>query len=145
MAPRTDQESGQQGHRQLEHTADLALEIWAASEEAVLEEGLRALVGILTGGARVAPSHSLEVAIDALDPEDRLVRWLNELLYLATVQGFLACEAEIDLHPGGIRARLRGEAGGKTRLATEVKSVTYHGLRLSRQNGRLSARVVLDV
>jgi SHS2 domain-containing protein len=145
MAPQADQESGDRGHRQVEHTADLALEIWAPSEEEVLEEGLKALVGILTGGARVAPRHSREVAIEALDPEDRLVRWLNEVLYLATVERFLACEAQIQLTPGGIHARLRGETDGRTRLQTEVKSVTYHGLALSRQDGGLIARVVLDV
>lgn len=145
MAPQANQESGHRGHRQVEHTADLALEIWAASEEDVLEEGLLALVGILTGGARIAPSQSRKVEIEALDPEDRLVRWLNEVLYLATVERFLACEAQIELTERGIRAELRGEAERSARLETEVKSVTYHGLSLSRQDGRLIARVVLDV
>jgi SHS2 domain-containing protein len=145
MAPQADQESGDRGHRQVEHTADLALEIWGPTEEAVLEEGLFALVAILTGGATVAPRQSRTVGIEALDPEDRLVRWLNEVLYLATVEGFLACDAQIELTERGIRARLRGEAGSNRRLETEIKSVTYHGLSLSRQDGRLTARVVLDV
>jgi len=145
MAPQTDQESGDRGHRQVEHTADLALEIWARSEEGVLEEGLRALVAILTDGAKISPNARREVQLEALDPEDRLVRWLNEVLYLATVEGFLACEARIQLTPRGVRAVLAGEAESGSRLQAEIKSVTYHGLALSRQDGRLTARVVFDV
>jgi hypothetical protein len=33
------------GHRSVEHTADLAVELWASDEPALLVEGARALVG----------------------------------------------------------------------------------------------------
>jgi SHS2 domain-containing protein len=134
------------GHRQIEHTADLALEIWAPSEEALLEEAARAVVGILTDGATLGSGQEHAVELETLDPPDRLVRFLNEILYLATVEGFLCVSASLELRPGGLRGTLFGEGGAFDRLTTEIKSATYHDLRLLRRtDGTYGARVVMDV
>ena len=132
------------GHRQLEHTADLALELWGASEVEVLRQGLLAVIEILTEGATVQPRERRVVTVDALDPADRLVRWLNEILFHAAVHGFVAADAEIELHDAGLRATLAGEADSP-RIRTEIKSATYHDLALEHRDGRWVARVVLDI
>lgn len=137
------------GHRQVEHTADLALEVWAADEAQLLEEAMQAVVEILTGGARLSPNANRVVELDALDSEDRLVRWLNEILYLAMVEGFTPCEASITLREAGLRAELRGDAradpGDPGPLVTEIKSATYHALRVEVSPEQARARIVLDV
>jgi SHS2 domain-containing protein len=133
------------GHRQVEHTADLALELWAESEELLLVEGARALIEILTEGVEILETSERELRIEALDDEDRLVQWLNQVLLLAILEGFLLADAELRLYPGGLEARLRGEAAALDKIRTELKSVTYHDLHLSREAGRWEARVVIDV
>lgn len=131
------------GHRQVEHTADLAIELWADSEEGLLCEGARALAEILNEGAPCPVDETREIEIESIDPGDRLVQWLNELVYLATVDGFLVGDAEVRLHPEGLAARVRG--AGHDGLPAEIKSATYHDLEIDHRDGRWHARVVLDV
>lgn len=146
------------GHRSIEHTADVALELWAPDEAALLVEGARALVELLTEGAAVPgpttadaptevtpPLRERSIELRALDPEDRLVRWLGEVLYLAGTEGFLVHDATLELPGSDLRGTVRGQAGAADRLRTEIKAVTYHDLRLDRGPGRVCARVVLDV
>ncbi len=133
------------GWRALDHTADLALSVWAESEAALLAQAARALVCVMTDDARPGPRRSWdtrELALDALDPEDRLVRWLNEVIYLAVAEGFLTRAADVRLDGNGLAARLAGERGA---VATELKSATYHDLHLTGDGGRWRARFVVDV
>lgn len=132
------------GHRQVEHTADVALELWGPNEAALLEQGALAVVELLTDGATVAATEERELELEAIDDGDRLVRWLNEVLWLAMVEGFVVAAASFDLEdPGRLRVRVRGDR--TTPIATEIKSATYHDLQIVREGSRLRARVVLDV
>jgi SHS2 domain-containing protein len=133
------------GHRQVEHTADIALELWAASEPELLIEGARALVEIMTEGALVGAPAEKTVEIDAVDSEDRLVCWLNEVLYLAVTEGFLFAEGDLVLTGTGLSGKLRGDAEAHDRIRTELKSVTYHDLELEHGQDGVRARLVIDV
>lgn len=131
------------GHRSVEHTADLAFVAWAPSEAGVLVEAASAMIELLLDGAAgPAATHSVSVQLDALDPEDRLVRWLSEVLYRATVDNFVVVAAELTLLPTGLHAKL---VGGAATLQTEIKAVTYHDLQLQRRGTQWHARVVFDV
>jgi SHS2 domain-containing protein len=138
------------GHRQLDHTADLALEIWAPTESELLVEGARALLEVLIEGVSLDvpsdPASTRTVELQALDREDRLVRWLNEILVLAVNEGFLCVEADITLEgEASLSACLRGHAEAHEAVTTELKSVTYHDLYLAREGSRWRATVVVDV
>lgn len=134
------------GYRPTEHTADLAFELWGPTEADVLVQGMRAVCDELTDGHRPSDADRRAVTLEALDPADRLVRWLNEILYLATVQGFVPRWAEIVLSDGLLRAVLFGQDDAHHLLHTEIKSATYHDLVLAKQpDGQWRATVVMDV
>jgi SHS2 domain-containing protein len=133
------------GHRQIEHTADLALEIWGPDEISVLCEAARAVVAIVTEHAKVQPTDERRIELETLDGADRLVRWLNEVLFLATVEKFLVCDADLLLGEGSLTATLVGQADAGHLLRTEIKSATYHDLMLEHRDGGVLARVVMDV
>jgi len=133
------------GHRQIEHTADLAFEIWGADLGELLQEGARAVVDVLTGERPPTGADSRDVVIDAIDDEDRLVRWLNEVIWLALGEGFVVDRAELETTPEGLRGRVFGRAGARDCIVTEVKSATYHDLSIARDGDRLVATVVMDV
>lgn len=146
VRPPEDAHVTESGYRLGEHTADLLLELWAPTEEALLVAGARAVVDLLVEGAAVEARASRLLAIrGAVDREDRLVRWLNEILALAVLEGFLVADAEVTLVEGGLRATLRGEADAAGRIRTELKSATYHGLSVEGADGRWTAQVVIDV
>ena len=133
------------GYRQVDHTADLALEMWASTEADLLRVGARAVVEVLTEGCPVTADTSREIAFNALDPEDRLVQWLNEIIYIAVTHGFLFDSGELSLGDLSLEATVRGEAGGSDKICTELKSATYHDLSLRRNDGGWRAFVVIDV
>ncbi len=129
------------GHRQIEHTADLALEVWADSEAELLEEAAQALVEIMTEGATIPSDSERKIDLDAFDREDRLVRWLNEVIFLAVNSGFLLQSAQLHLDGDtGLSAIAKGSERAEL-LTGELKSVTYHELVV--RDG--FARFVVDV
>lgn len=135
-----------QGHRQVDHTADLALELWAPTEEDLLLEGARALIEIMTEGATPGAEARRHVVLEPVDDQDRLVQWLNEIIYAAVVDGFLFAAVErLTIAGGRLEAELAGEANAHQRIAGELKSATYHDLQLGREDGLWRARVVIDV
>ena len=134
------------GHRQVDHTADLALELWGESEVDVLLAGAEAVIAIMTEGGEVAARAERRVVIDAVDAQDRLVQWLNEIVFAAVSDGFLFGSADIALEGAtGLAATVRGEAEAGERVVVELKSATYHDLELRERGGAWQARVVIDV
>lgn len=144
------------GYQQVDHTADLAISIWAPDLESLFEEGAFALVDIMTEGAarrdstkgpdtREGPD-ARTLQIEALDLEDLLIQWLNEVIYLAVTEGFTVSHAELSLGanaPHNLEAKVQGSE--QSQLKGELKSATYHGLELKKQDGAWRAFVVIDV
>ncbi|OPZ60935.1 MAG: hypothetical protein BWY87_00148 [Deltaproteobacteria bacterium ADurb.Bin510] len=131
-------------YRQLDHEADLALEVWGANQAALLTEAALALADFM--GARTeSGSASVDVAVAGLDLADALVRWLQEVLYWITVRGLRLAAAEAEPGPDfAVRGRLIGQ-WSQAGLAREIKAVTYHGLELVESPGRQTARLVCDL
>ena len=134
------------GHRQVDHTADLALELWGESEVDLLVAGAEAVIAIMTEEGEVAARAERRVVIHAVDPQDRLVQWLNEIVFAAVSDGFLFGSADIALDGAtGLAATVRGEPAAGERVVAELKSATYHDLELAERGGAWRARVVIDV
>jgi SHS2 domain-containing protein len=131
------------GYREIEHTADWELEVWAPDLATLLEQaarGMYALAGArLQGGARLRRSLELE----AHDPEDLLVAFLSELLYLGEDEGMGFDAYRIWIQGEKLTAELNGAplAG----LDKEIKAVTYHNLDIQKGPRGLEVRIVFDV
>lgn len=123
----------------------MALEIWGPDEPAMLVAGAVAIAEILTDGAQVGGTDSRRVQLEAIDAEDRLVRWLGEILYWASVEGFVVARAELEVTAEGLVGTAHGVEGAADLVKTEIKAATYHDLRVVRGPDGVRARVVLDV
>jgi SHS2 domain-containing protein len=141
-----------QVYRWVEHTAELELELDAATERGVLADALRALEELLEGGQgrpgdRVGePCSQLErraLRAAARDRPALLAAWLEELLFLSESEGFIPVEIEdLSLGADWLSAIVAGRIGESRPL---VKAVTYHRLRFEPAEGRYRGRVVFDV
>ena len=128
-------------HRWIEHTAELELEIDAATEEGVFVEAAEALRALLGMRAHGGPALR-QVEAAASDRPALLADWLNELVFLSE-QGFVPERVvALELGDAGLRATVEGRTGEPRSL---VKAVTYHRLRLEPEGVRWRGRVVLDV
>jgi SHS2 domain-containing protein len=125
----------------VDHTAEIELAIEAASEREVFADALAALAELLGIEGEAEGRRTLSVA--ASDRPALLAAWLEELLFLAEVEGFEAVSLEaLELAPGRLGATVAGHLGHPPPL---VKGVTYHGLTFEPTASGYRASVVLDV
>jgi SHS2 domain-containing protein len=132
------------GFREVAHTADWELEVWAPDLTNLLEQAARGLYAIsgtrLQSGDRQARSLDLH----ALDAESLLVRFLTELLWLGQQDGLAFDSFWLTLDPGwSLHADLSGAPiAGQEK---EIKAVTYHNLVIRRVSKGLAVNIVFDV
>ena len=130
-------------YRWVDHTAEVELEIEAGTEEAVFAEALRALAELLGVGSGDAGVSRRALAVSAPDRAALLAAWLEELVFLAESDGFVAQRIEsIELTADAIDGTVSGVVGEPRPL---VKAVTYHRLSFERAADGYVASVVLDV
>ncbi len=137
-------------YRFVEHTADVAASISAATLPRLFANASCALADLICDRRTVRPAGRLAVQVRGSGPEDLLVRWLSELLYLHESRGFVFARFVLD-RVDRRTLTARGAAAGEPfdpsrhRLLREVKAVTYHQIRMRRAGGRWRVRVVFDV
>ena len=129
-------------YRWVDHTAEVELEIEAASEREVLEEAVRALAELL-GIETARGEERRTVTLQAGDRPALLAAWIEELAFLAESEGFVATHViDVNLGPAALKATVTGVLDEPPPL---VKAVTYHRLTFEPSGGRYLARVILDV
>jgi SHS2 domain-containing protein len=133
------------GYDIIDHTSEVQVRLRAASLADLLAEAGRALAAIqLRGAGAPAAGEWRPVEVTAADSAGLLADWLNELVYLAETERWVATEFELRTEG---RGTLIGHARGVTldRLPGLVKAATMHGLHVVEIPGGLAAEVILDV
>lgn len=141
-----------EGSQPVDHTADVALRVWARDREGLFCQAAVGLLNLLTERSCVRLAERTKVAIEGLDLEELLVGWLNEILYLndsgqqrfAQIEGLQIAEAGDGFR---LEAVLLGEGFDPDRhpAGAGVKAATYHGLRIDpRARDGYDLTIVLD-
>jgi SHS2 domain-containing protein len=131
-----------------EHTADLGIRVFGRTYEEVFANAAYALFDFLTNLDNVGESLSCKIQVEAVDPEELLVRWLSELLFLSESRGYLFKDFSFShLDQTSLQAEAHGETFDPSRhkLKAEVKAVTYHQVEVKEKDGRWEARVIFDI
>ncbi len=143
---------------ELEHTADLAIEIYGENLSELFRNARTAFYSILLGldDLSVIPEgqRDYQIELKENDVETLLHSFLSELNYLFTVKSML-------LHPVQNLAILPTEKEGVTlklnakavfpvpqnlkEQALEIKAVTLHQFKIWQEKKHLTARVIFDV
>lgn len=132
-------------HELRQHTSEMELHIRAGSLGDLLAEAGRALGEVqLTGADCVLGGPARSIRVSSSDRAALLVDWLNELIFLADIDRWVAMDFSIDLaKPTEVRAR--GSGVTLQRAPSRVKAATFHGLRIEDVPGGLEADLILDV
>ena len=120
----------------------------AANLDEVFAEAGRGFFSMIVDDLdQVARTQRLHLAVRGRDPADLLVDWLHELLVAFETRGVVLSGFEVRLGHDGLEAECRGEAldPDRHRLLHEVKAVTYHGLRVERDEEGWVAEVIVDI
>lgn len=131
-------------YREIEHTADWSLKVWAPSREGLFVDAAQGMYAL--AGARAAPGDAERYTIEcqAEDYEALLVAWLQEWLFRTETRGQVFEGFHIDrLTP----TRLSGGAVGRPagHLDKLIKAVTYHNLQIDSTAEGFETTIVLDV
>lgn len=139
------------GYTFIDHTADVAADLTGRTLAELFVAAAQALTDTVTALDRVHPVVTQFVTVEAATLEDLLVDWLNELIYRFEVQNMLVSGAMLDIDERAGRwhlsATIAGEMLDPSRHPSRVlvKSATYYGLVVTRQDEAWRARIVLDI
>lgn len=132
----------------LEHTADLRIRVRGRSFRGLLQNAVYALTDTLVDARVVRGIRSRKIRVRQSSRELLLARLLQEVLFLFDAKRFVTRKVEIlKLTESVLEGRAWGERFSPDRHApkTEVKGVTFHGLKVGRRRGLWYAEVVFDV
>lgn len=132
----------------LEHTADTGFRVRAASPEELFARAAKALVAIALDPAQAVPRERRTAEASGEMLEERLVNWLNEVLWLLDGERWVPARVEsVELQGAAVRGCLLGEPRDDARHPPRivVKAVTFHQLAIREQNGMWEAEVFLDI
>ncbi len=135
-------------YRLLEHTADIRVRIQARSLKELFQNALYALSDQLVVAPSIRKKISRKVAVRAENKELLLVRFLQEMLFLFDAKRFVSRRFEFEQFEGKkIKGRVWGERLSSERHhpKTEIKAVTYHGLKIGKNKRRWFVEMVFDV
>jgi SHS2 domain-containing protein len=134
--------------RELDHTADLGIEVKAATLPLLFASAGEAFFGLIVDPTGVEPKKEITVSAEGEDKEELLHAWLSELLAQFNLNGFVGKRCEVvEVEAGKVESRVKGEKLDlkRHRFYTEIKGVTYHELKVWQENGQWHARVIFDV
>ena len=131
------------GYREIDHTADWELAVWADSIPELFRQsalGMYALSGMTVGQTARQPQ---TFALEAGSLESLLVKFLNELLYLGEAQQIAAVEMAVSLSENALTAELA--VAPILSQTKEIKAVTYHKLSIRQEGESFRVNIIFDV
>jgi len=131
------------GYREIEHTADWELHIWAPDLISLLESAARGMYALSHTVLADRPRLSRAFEIPFLDREALLVDFLSELLFFVEDEHIAFDEYHLVLERGSLTAQLGGAP--LATQAKEIKAVTYHRLQIHPTERGLEVNIVFDV
>ncbi len=135
-------------YKTFDHTADLGLSITGRSEDELYANAAVAVFDVITDLGRVEAREARRISVEGDSPEDLLINFLREILYLYNGERWLLKEIRVTKrNEKELEAEARGEPldTGKHEICKEIKAVTYHQARVSKAPGGWEARVIFDV
>ena len=135
-------------YKLLDHTADIGIITSGKSLPEAFSNAAYAMFDIITDIEKVQEKRSFHIHVSAANIEDLLVVWLDELLYRYDVERLLFRRFVIeDMNEQSLQATVSGERIDLSRheIKTEIKSVTYHQLKVEKADDDWKIQVIFDI
>ena len=132
----------------LDHPADIGFRVHGGSLPELFANAAAALLAIACEPDSAGAGREYRLETAGADYESLLVNWLNEVLYWFDGKQILLRGFRIArLDERSLEAACLGEPreSGRHRSRLIVKAVTYHQLRIAREDGGWMAEVYVDI
>ncbi len=138
-----------QPYRDLDHTADVGVEVEGASADEALARLVLAQAALLTGDVAPFPEQEARIGVPAAAPTTMAVMLLRELLFRFATERLVAgwCEVLAFHEERGAEVRVGLGPFDPERHGSglDLKAVTWHEARLAPDGGRWRGRIVFDI
>jgi SHS2 domain-containing protein len=131
------------GFREIAHTADWELEVWAPDLITLLSQAARGMYQLTGMELSSKPRVSRLITLQKKDPETMLIDFLNELLYLVDSENLAFDHFDLQFK----NDQLNGQVDGAkiASIQKEIKAATYHNLIINQTGQGLITKIVFDV
>ena len=131
---------------ELPHTADIKIRARARTLDALFSEVLNSLMQIMYGKIR-SDGITREIQLESPSRESLLTDFLSEVLFISEVEGLVFSHADVRIKRLILSAVLHGELFDRERHSggTEVKGISYTGLRIRKDANGYMVDIVFDV
>jgi SHS2 domain-containing protein len=132
----------------IDHTADICVRVFGNSLEEIFIGSAKAMMAIITDVEKVNPSREISIKARGENPEELLVKWLQEILYFHEVKKMVFKDFEIKIENG---TRAVGKASGEKidfdrhEFYSNIKAVTYHNLKITSSKSKYQVDIVFDI
>jgi SHS2 domain-containing protein len=134
----------QEGFKEVEHTADWALRVWAPDLAGLLRSAAEGMFSLLDLNPRLESGVIEEFELAAADAETLLVSWLEELLFLHELHSqALKLNSLKLIEPLKLKAIVERVPAEKPKK--QIKAVTFHQLEIIKRDQLLHTEIVFDV
>lgn len=133
-----------QGFVEIDHTADIALRVWATSLNDLFKlavDGMNSIVEFVVD--ENVPAKYVEFCFEDIDLESMLVSLLNECNYMLQQEKTCSTITQIKVENEEICGKFFHQ--GIKCFRKEIKAVTYHNLRIDHTSTGYSVEIVFDV
>lgn len=131
------------GYREVEHTADWELAVWAPDLPGLLIQAALGMLALSGATLQDAPRQSCQLSLPVADPERLLVSFLSELLWLGECDGLGFDTFDLSLNKDHLNAHIEGAPIASQ--SKEIKAVTFHNLAIRQTGCGLEVNIVFDV
>ncbi|MHB1274387.1 MAG: archease [Candidatus Humimicrobiaceae bacterium] len=141
----------------IEHLSDVMIKVYGKTMKELFENAAEGMFSLITNLDDVKKKIEKEIIINIkgkTEPEDFLIAWLEKLLYLCEVDGFIFSYFKITDFKNNCRensflALVKGERINlkKHEILLQIKAPTYHGLYIRQENktGVYNVEIIFDV
>ncbi len=135
------------GRKLIEVEADIGFEVWSESLNNLFEEAALAMYEIMVDIDKVEPKEERDIEIEAEEIDLLMHDWLSELLYITDVERIVFSKFNVTINGFKLEGKAFGEPVDpeKHNPKTEIKAITYHRLKVNRENGIWRTTVILDI
>jgi len=140
------------GYREIDHTADVGLEIQARTLNDLFIDAALGMFHLMLRDEEVIPDHrmhhSFPIRISADNLDELFHDWLAELLSLSEAHHFYFTQFHLShVDENSLEGKALGSkiTDQNQMLLTPIKAVTYHKLSVEKTSRGYKAQVIFDV
>jgi len=132
----------------VDHTGDAGILVQAPDLKELFARAAWGMFCLITDVSAIRLVEVLFIRVEASDRPALMVNWLSELNYRHVTEHRLFGKFNIvEISEERLVAEVHGERVDPVRhtIFTEIKAVTFHGLRLERDHDEWEAHIIFDV